>query len=241
MLSIEDEALQTKLIDAIRIGDGSEVARRATAIILAGKPQLVRRACLDCANLCQPVHAEAIIDVFTKKSARNTPAYRECLADTIATVMAGSRRGYDAALPAGSCRAALDEVLHLPGAESTVRNLGKLPAKLGTMWLGVVALARDAVRTGSIQEPLAQNHHLHALFEGRTPNSTETSSGDEDFELKMCALWAYSRERIGSDRPGVGASQQSTHASAAENGVERVVECDGVESSELVRCILGAK
>ena len=239
MLSIEDELAQTALCKAMRMGDGPGVAKMSSELVLGGRSTLVRRACLECSSLCRPEHAEALVGVFVSRAKSGVAGRRE-LASLVATIMAGARDGYDAAAPTGTCRTAIDGVMNMPGADKVMPNLSKLPARLGPTWLGVAALARDAVRAGTTQQPLVHNPKLCSLFDGRDPRSDTREDEDGLADLKLCALWAYSRDAPLDNESSRTGNPQTTGASPPEH--ERVVACDAMPSAaKEVTCILDSK
>jgi hypothetical protein len=242
MLSIEDELAQADLCKAMRLGDGPGVARLSSDLVIGGRAVLVRRACLECASLCQPRHAEALVDVFVSRSKAGAAGRRE-LASLVATIMAGARDGYDAALPSGTCRAAVDGVLSMPGADKVMPNLSKLPARLGPTWLGVAAVARDAVRAGTPQEPLVHNAKLCSLFDGRDPRSDTREDENDIAGLKLCALWAYSRDAPLESTIARHGNSPARHTEAGtQNEAERVVACDAMPlTGNEVNCILDSR
>lgn len=246
MLTIEDELAQNELLDSIRSGDGSKVAHVASDLVVSGRSNLVRRACMECAPLCRPEHARAVIDFFTSKTgARRGEEGRRDLAGMVATVMAGVRAGCDAAVPRGPCRSAVDAVIAMQGDSNHLDNLEKLPAKLGPMWLGVVALAREAVLTAAPQEPLVLNDRLCSLFEGRDPRNDRGGISDvsaDDIDIKLGVLWSYSREtRTDADRECEQFASTNRTATAAHCFENRVVACDAMPPTEPeVTCILDA-
>jgi len=235
MLSIDDECSQADLCKHIRIADGQAVAKLSSDMVTSGRAVLVRRACLECVAMCSPTHAKAIVDYFVS-SQRSGAAGRRALADVLATIMHGARKGYSAVEPTGTARASVNAILDMPGADDVLPNLRKLPARLGPTWLGLVALARDAVRTGASQEPLVSNPKLQALYEGRDPRVSSHHDDAEMQSLKMCALWVYSREA-----PMSHTSEPSTHPVPA---APRVVACEAmpaVPPDNAFTCILDAE
>ena len=204
-LTIQDETDQAELAGSVHDGDGPQVARLASTLILEGRDRLVRRACLECAGLAHPKHCQALIDFFVTR--RKAATESENLADVIASIMAGVRSGRKDVGNSGSGRASIDALLdelkrahsQTPEAASrAVSNLQKLPAKLGVTWAGIVALARDAVNDLIPQEPLERNHKLTDLFKGKHMTDSSCSHGEADPDLKLCALWAYARGPSGS-------------------------------------------
>lgn len=244
MLSIHDEECQDKLCASIRLGDGPAVARQASQLVVDGKARLVRRACLECVHMCHLCHAEAVLAYFVKPgSGKSTPESRQELSDIVATIMAGVREGFDAQAPVGSCRAAVDAILLMPGALRTLPNLSRLPARLGPMWSSLVALARDAVRAGTQQEPLVHNPKLTVLFEGRSPQSAASVDNEiEDCDLKLNILWAYSRERAPTAPSTIPHANITKHSQQPQERIVAVSSSElGPGSSDEITCILDSK
>lgn len=242
-LTIDDELSQASLCEAITKGDGRLVARLAYELVSADRDALVRKACQQCVVHCQPEHCRAIIDYFVSKHKR-TSEDRAALADLIATIMAGVRKGRSAPEPTGPCRASIDALLadlHSGNKQGGVdaECLGKLPARLGKAWVGIVALAREAVRRRSVQVIMVHNRKLSSLLGGSERASGDRVSGEGDQgdveELKLCALWTYTRDRA-PPPPAMAAFEPSEES--------KVVTCSSLASPVIeprIRCHLSSR
>ena len=210
-LTIDDELCQAALCEAIVKGDGPRVAELSFELVSKDRDVLVRKACQQCVAHCLPEHCRALIDFFVAKHKR-TPEDRAVLADLIATVMAGVRKGKIAPEPTGPCRASVDALLGDVPTRSDANRLdseclGKLPARLGKAWTGVVALAREAVRRRCVQVHMVHNRKLSTLLGGSERVTGEQASKEAEQndveELKLCALWTYTRDRAPPPPPMV--------------------------------------
>ena len=178
MVTIEDVSDQAALCEAMCACDGPAVAKAATDLVISGRAAVLERACKQCAHLCAPAHARAVVDALTgprgpaqrnRDTARNRArAKLSGLADVVATIMAGARtQGRTAErVPRDTkeLRDAVDAILNSRTGTQVVPNITLLPSRPNMAWASVVALARAATRSRALQEPLVVNERLRSLF-----------------------------------------------------------------------------
>lgn len=255
MVTMEDVSDQSELCESMRACNGPAVAKLATALVAAGRSPVVERACKQCAYLCAPSHASAVVDFFVgtsdpSSSTRTQEGRRERtrtklrgLADVVATIVSGARAGHGRTFSAPKNAAALREsvsaIMKSRSGADAVPNIAKLPARPGLAWAGVVALARSAARSRSVQKPLVANARLWTLFGVDTHTQRPDRHEDHgaaaidslDTDTKLSVLWSFSRER-GSD-PLVEVASTAP--------LDKVVECTAlqpVRTGSEVACVL---
>lgn len=185
-LTIADDNAMRDLVSAISAHDGVRVARLTASLAKANKISLVRKVCMKCAAMACPSQCDALVELFKRPSAK---VNAKDIADAVATIMYGARtRKTCSKVSKERPRIIVDELISRGGRNSEL--LSSLPSSMGSSWAPIVALCVDSADNECEQTPMLCNDRLRELV-----SSSRTGCDGAMEDLKMCAIWTYSRLR----------------------------------------------